>query len=92
MPANHSKQYLWSVWGVLWRSKNSLDGTTEHIMCDGGLPKLFRTRKQARQWIDAEYGYIMRRPDLRAKQHGWRLPLAVRVVVLAAAAVRRAAK
>ena len=58
-----------------------MDGLSEHLIWDGGIPALFRDRKSAKAFIKSKYGYIMRRPDLRAEPHGWRLPMAVRVVV-----------
>lgn len=67
------------VWAALWRSKNRIDGTREHLIYEDLLPVLFRSRKEARVYINREYGYIARRPDLRAEPHGWRLPIPVRV-------------
>lgn len=68
-------------WTVLWRSRTRLDGVTEVFMWEGGNPLLFPTRRAARAYIEGKYGYIKSRPDLQAEPHGWRLPLAVRVVV-----------
>jgi hypothetical protein len=48
------------------------------------LPVLFRTRAEARRWIEANHGYIRRRPDLQREPHGWRMPIAVRVEVTTA--------
>lgn len=70
-----------SAWGCLWRSKNKLDGLREHLLYDGPTPAMFRDRKSAREHIKSKYGYILRRPDLRAEPHGWMLPVAVRVEV-----------
>lgn len=41
----------------------------------------FRTRRECRVWIEREYGYIRKRPDLRRPPHEWRVPRAVRVTV-----------
>src|SRR3990167_3626913 len=69
-----------SAWGVVWRSRNRRDGVSTHLLrWRDGTPAIFRTRRGARDWIIAEYGYIRTRPDLRAEPHGWRLPIAVRV-------------
>ncbi len=68
-------------WGVLWHSKNRLDGVTEHLMCQEFVPVLFRTRRAARAWITSNSGYIAHRTDLRSEPFGWRLPKAVRVKV-----------
>lgn len=71
-----------SAWGVLWSSENRLDGKKQHLMYDDDcLPALFRTRKEAREWINAQYGYIRERIDLKAEPHGWRIPKAVRVSI-----------
>lgn len=67
------------IWGVLWHSKNKLDGITEHLIYRNCIPVLFRTRREARIFIHKEYGYIKTRHDLRNEPHGWRLPRAVRV-------------
>ena len=69
-------------WGALWRQNNQLDGGRTHIINGGcGLPVLFRTRREARLFIEDQYGYIRTRPDLRAEPHGWKMPVAVRVKV-----------
>ena len=71
-------------WALLWRSRNSLDGLREHIIYENCLPALFLSRQKARDWRDERYGYIRKRPDLRAKPYGWRLPLPVRVNIVLA--------
>jgi hypothetical protein len=65
------------AWGVRWHSRNRLDGDLRHLM----WTPLFRTRRECRAFIDDEYGYIRKRPDLRVEPHGWRVPKAVRVEV-----------
>lgn len=67
------------MYGVLWRSKNLLDGESEYLMYKDGLPLLFVTKKKATEWIRNNYGYIARRKDLRQEPHGWRMPQAVRL-------------
>ena len=69
-----------TFWGVEWRSKNRLDGEQKRMQWCTEI-RLFRTRLEARAFIDEAYGYIRHRPDLRAEPHGWRMPVAVRVVV-----------
>lgn len=69
-------------WEVQWRSKNRLEGLTEHFIWDGARPLLFLTRREARAYIGSKWGYISTRPDLRAEPHGWRLPCPVRVEVI----------
>ena len=69
-------------WGVEWYSKCRLDGVTCHLMWQSPCqPAIFRTRKEAREWIQKRYGYIKTRMDLRQEPHGWRLPRPVRVRV-----------
>jgi len=68
-------------WGILWRSENRLDGKREFVTWHECKPLLFRTRKEAREWIEQRYGYIRRSPDLQAEPHGWKMPKAVRVTV-----------
>ena len=69
------------LWGLLWRSKNKLNGITEHLIYRNCVPLIFRTRKQAREWADTHYGYIRNRPDLRREPHGWRLPKPVKIEI-----------
>lgn len=68
-------------WAGLWRSENRIDGKSEHLLCSGCLPILFSSRRQAREHIDALYGYIRKRPDLKAEPHGWKMPIPVRVKI-----------
>jgi len=75
-----------SCWGVMWRNKKPWadeDGEHRYLMMMDGAPVLFRTRKVAVLWIREKFGYIAKRPDLRAWPHGWRMPLPVRVSVSA---------
>lgn len=73
------------LWAVEWHSRNRLDGDVRrlqwapHRPC---WPQLFRTRRECREFIEQEYGYIRHRPDLRAEPHGWRMPRAVRVRIV----------
>lgn len=67
------------TWGLLWYSRNRLDGVTRYLLYANGLPLLFRTRQEARRWRDENYGYIRDREDLRAEPHGWRLPAPIKV-------------
>lgn len=69
-------------WAVKWRSYTRRDGKDEHLMwAHGTTPLLFKTRKEARNWISTHYGYIRRRADLRAEPHGWKMPVVVKVRV-----------
>jgi hypothetical protein len=66
-------------WGVLCRSRNQLDGYRQHIAFRRLMPVLFMTRREAREWIRSEYGYMRDRPDLRAEPHGWLAPMPCKV-------------
>lgn len=68
-------------WGILWRSKNKLDGRIERLVCFNCLPELFLTRKDARKRIGERFGYIRGRADLKAEPHGWKIPIPVRVSI-----------
>jgi hypothetical protein len=48
-------------------------------MCEDRVPVIFRTRAEARAWVDKRYGYIRGRKDLYAAPHGWRMPSPIRV-------------
>lgn len=70
------------TWGAMWYSKNKISGETKHLLNDDrGIPALFPSRKEAREWINKRYGYIRFRKDLRREPHGWRFPRPVRVEV-----------
>ena len=69
-------------WAAMWRSKTATEGKVRFLMYgEERLPVLFRTRREAREWIKEEYGYIATRRDLRDEPHGWRMPVPVRVRV-----------
>ena len=70
-----------SAWGILWRSDNRLDGKCEHLVIRHGPYDLFQTRKDCRDFIEKEYGWIRARDDLRREPHGWKMPKAVRVFI-----------
>ncbi|GAB6842328.1 hypothetical protein HNR00_003537 [Methylorubrum rhodinum] len=74
----------WRAWGVLFRSQNRLDGSSAFLVGTTLHPcrtMLFTTRREARAFIAAEYGYIRERKDLRDEPHGWRMPVPVQVDV-----------
>ena len=74
-----------NTWGVMWHSKNWLDGERKSLMNhnDTGLPALFRSRREARAWVKDRYGYILERPDLKKQPHGWFQPYPVKVEIRA---------
>jgi len=70
-----------NIWAAEWHEKNKLDGESRHILYEDCLPKLFRRRAACRAWIQEHYGYIKERPDWRAEPYGWRMPIAVKVIL-----------
>jgi len=73
-------------WAIQWRSDNKLDGYTERFLWDWKDPDrvspiLFRTRREARAFINERYGYIRERPDLKSEPHGWKCPRPIKVRV-----------
>jgi hypothetical protein len=52
------------------------------VIYKDGLPKLFLTRKEARDWIETQFGYIRKRKDLQSEPFGWKVPIPVRVSVV----------
>ena len=68
-------------WGVMWRS-DSRSGRSRHLMYKNRIPVMFVTRREAREWIKKNYGYISERPDLQIEPHGWKMPVPVKVRVV----------
>ena len=46
---------------------------------DAQVTLTFKTKRAAVDFIKARFGYIAKRPDLRAEPHGWKMPVPVRV-------------
>jgi hypothetical protein len=69
------------LWAALWWQRGGLSGDSEHLLNEGCLPKLFRTRRECRSWINRRYGYIKNSQHLRKYPHGWRLPKPVKVSI-----------
>lgn len=78
-------------WAIQHRHRNRLDGYREWYEgaasvekptpLAGYLTKVFKTRREANEYIQQQYAYIRTRKDLRSEPHGWRMPRAVKVVV-----------
>lgn len=68
-------------WCLRWNSESNLDGISRHFIFEKRLPALFRTREEARRYATEHWGYIKKRPDLRAEPHGWRMPTPIRVMI-----------
>ena len=64
-------------WCAEWVQK----GKRSYLIRRKWGPALFRTKKECKEWIAWEYGYIKTRPDLRTAPHYWRLPRPVKVIV-----------
>jgi len=61
------------MYAIFWHSSKKFILLYEH-----GLPILFRTRKEAREYVKKRYGYIKGRKDLRKAPFGFRMPKIVR--------------
>lgn len=70
-----------NIWGVKWRSENKLDGKRDFLVHEQGLPVMFKTRSRARAYINARYGYIKYRQDLKQEPHGWKMPIPAKIKV-----------
>ena len=68
-------------WAIQWRQENSLDGKRSYLLGVGDGYKTFRTRSQAREFIEERFGYIRNRTDLKAEPHGWKMPRAIKVTI-----------
>ena len=68
-------------WGVMWRS-DSLSGRSRHLMYEKRIAVMFVTRREAREWIKKNYGYISESKVLKRVPHGWKMPVPVKVRVV----------
>jgi len=70
-------------WAARWRERCGSRTFEMHLLpgFGNGLPVLFRTRRECREWIDKHYGYIRDREDLRRPPNNWRMPQPVKVTV-----------
>jgi hypothetical protein len=68
-------------WSALWRSNNKLHGKQESLIYRNRIVVLFRTRQEARNFINKEYGYIKQDAILMAEPHGWKIPIPIRVII-----------
>ena len=69
-------------WGVMWRSYGRMAGRSRHLMYKNCDPVMFQTRREAREWIKKNYGYVAESPDLQREPHGWKMPVPVKVRVV----------
>lgn len=69
------------LWIPKWATKNRLDGKRSVLVWHKMMPALFRSRRECRDFIEREYGYIKNRPDLCQEPHGWTLPKPVKVII-----------
>ena len=75
-----------ALWAPKWSQTNKLDGHREYLRLWYGYrgqryPAVFLTRRECREFIESEYGYIRAREDLRKEPHCWRVPTAVKVEI-----------
>lgn len=73
-----------NFWAAKWSQTNQLDGHQEWLCLwdrDADFPRLFRTRRECREYIERKFGYIRDRKDLRREPCCWRVPKPVRVEV-----------
>ena len=68
-------------WAIKHRSLNMTDGKREYFDAYRTTFALFLTRRDAKEHIEEHFGYIKNRPDLRAEPHGWKMPVAVKVIL-----------
>lgn len=67
-------------WSVRWHQAGA--HPDEHIVYENCMPVMFRTRAEARSWIEKKFGYIRQREDLRSFPYQWRIPTPIRVQVV----------
>lgn len=88
------KRFAFSAWGVMERrTAKSLDGAREYLIgcasvtkqpeLSGAMSYMFRTRAEARAYIEKTWGHIRHRSDLH--ELGWKMPKAVRIKVTVSA-------
>lgn len=66
-------------WAILWDSGGPLDGLVGQP--ETGMTRLFRTRREAREYKELHFGYIRYREDLKKAPHWWKVPKVVKVTV-----------
>ncbi len=71
-------------WAVKFSSQNRLDGYREHFVFrrSACTAMMFRTRQEAREWIELHWAFLRYRPDLKAEPHGWKMPKPCQVKVI----------
>ena len=70
-----------TVWVAISQYKgDSLLGLAGLMHYNNGVPAIFRTKRECKEWIDKEY-YCYRRRPKRQRHKSWRLPKPVKAVV-----------
>lgn len=77
------------LWAPKWSQTSKLDGHRENLIWHDLMPAIFRSRRECREFIEREFGYIRHRDDLRREPHCWRMPRAVKVEVTEVGKPRR---
>ena len=63
-------------WAVAW----SRGVPVERVIVWSELrPLVFLTRREAKEWIESNYGYMRVRKDLYMAPHYWRMPSPVKI-------------
>src|SRR3990167_1240721 len=86
-PSKRKQVESWDRWGcfqwcpkvALQRNKPGATHHSEHLLFESGQLITFKTRLEARDYIERKLGYIKQRPDLRAFPYYWRLPIPVKI-------------
>ena len=73
--------HVYKRWVVKWRERSILDGYVENPIFEAEFVKTFRTKRETVAWIKEHFGYIAKRPDLRAEPHGRLMPGAVKATI-----------
>ena len=84
MPAGvQMSKEVYHKWAIQKRSQCRLDGYREFLDHEPirGLPIVFRTRSQAREYLEERYASWRNRPDLKREPHGWKMPRVVKVKI-----------
>jgi hypothetical protein len=79
---------VYDYWGIVESSDNWLDGLHSWLYpaWQGGLnmvplPRLYKTRREAREFCTREKNKLKGRPDLTNEPHGWKMPRVAKIRV-----------
>ena len=66
-------------WAIFWCSGKQEQ--SQHLVNLNGAVALFKTRREAIEFNEVNFGYIKGRPDLKGHPHFWKFPRVVRVKI-----------